>query len=636
MERKIKILHLEDNPKDSQLVQSVLKRANVMFDYFFADNEQDFISLINNQNIDIILSDYHLPDYSGSEALLYAKSNFPNTPFVFVSGTMGEDAAIESLLNGATDYVLKNRLERLTSAVSRAFNEAQEQKARQKAEKELRKLSRAVEQSPNSIFITDLNGIIEYVNPTTIKLAGYTNEELIGQNPRIFGSAEKSREEYALFWETIKSGKEWKGEFHNKKKSGELFWTSTTISPILNDDDEITHYVAINEDVTEGKKLTMELIKAKEKAEESDRLKTAFLHNISHEIRTPMNAIVGFSGFLHDPKLNYEKRKQFTDIIVQSSNQLLSIISDIVNIATVEAGQERIHESEISLNSILRLLYEQFLIKAQKQHLIFNLKTFLSDYNDRIISDETKLVQILTNLVGNALKFTQQGHVNFGYTIKNNELEFFIEDTGIGVHPEMYGEIFKRFRQVESTMERKFGGSGLGLSISKAYVELLGGKIWLISELDKGTTFFFTIPFKRTKPNTLFEKQTNIELGKEIKKHNTLLVAEDEDSNFMLIEEQLLNLDFNIIRAKNGVEAVDICKLQHVDMVLMDIKMPLLDGYEATKQIRVFKPNLPIIAQTAYSTDNDKNRAFESGCSDFITKPIKQELLISKIKGLLS
>lgn len=636
MERKIKILHLEDNPKDSQLVQSVLKRANVTFDYFFADNEQDFISLINNQNIDIILSDYHLPDYSGSEALLYAKSNFPNTPFVFVSGTMGEDAAIESLLNGATDYVLKNRLERLTSAVSRAFNEAQEQKARQKAEKELRKLSRAVEQSPNSIFITDLNGIIEYVNPTTIKLAGYTNEELIGQNPRIFGSAEKSREEYAFLWETIKAGKEWKGEFHNKKKSGELFWTSTTISPILNDDDEITHYVAINEDVTESKKLTIELIKAKEKAEESDRLKTAFLHNISHEIRTPMNAIVGFSGFLHDPNLNFEKRKQFTDIIVQSSNQLLSIISDIVNIATVEAGQERIHESEISLNSILRLLYEQFLIKAQKQHLVFNLKTFLSDYNDRIISDETKLVQILTNLIGNALKFTQQGHVNFGYTIKNNELEFFIEDTGIGIHPEMYDEIFKRFRQVESTMERKFGGSGLGLSISKAYVELLGGKIWLISELDKGTTFFFTIPFKRTKPNALFEKQTNIELGKEIKKHNTLLVAEDEDSNFMLIEEQLLNLDFNIIRAKNGIEAVDICKLQYVDMVLMDIKMPLLDGYEATKQIRVFKPNLPIIAQTAYSTDNDKNRAFESGCSDFITKPIKQELLISKIKGLLS
>lgn len=636
MNNVIKILHLEDNPKDSQLVQMVLKRANVTFDYFFADNEHDFISFINNQNIDIILSDYHLPDYSGSEALLYAKTNFPAIPFVFVSGTMGEDAAIESLLNGATDYVLKNRLDRLAQAVHRAFKEAQEQKARQRAEKELRKLSRAVNQSPNSIFITDINGIIEYINPTTIKLTGYASEELIGQNPRIFSSGETPKEEYSLLWKTIKTGKEWKGEFRNKKKNGELFWQSVTISPILNDFDEITHYVAISEDVTESKELTLELIKAKEKAEESDRLKTAFLHNISHEIRTPMNAIVGFSGFLHDPNLNFEKRKQFTDIIVQSSNQLLSIISDIVNIATLEAGQEKIHEGEINLNSTLELLYEQFLIKAKKQHLIFNLKTFLSDHEDRIISDETKLVQILTNLIGNALKFTQQGSINFGYTIKNNELEFFVEDTGIGVHPEMHEKIFKRFRQVESTMERKFGGSGLGLSISKAYVELLGGKIWLISELDKGSTFFFTIPFKRAKQNTLLEKQIYIESEKGIKEQSTLLVAEDEDSNFMLIEEQLSELNFNIIRALNGIDAVEICKSKNIDLVLMDINMPLLDGYEATKQIRFFNADIPIIAQTAYSTDNDMNRAFMSGCTDFISKPIKQKLLISKIREQLS
>lgn len=636
MDNVIRILHLEDNPKDSQLVQSVLRRANVAFDYFFADNERDYISIINTQNIDIILSDYHLPDYSGSEALSYSKSNFPNIPFVFVSGTMGEDAAIESLLNGATDYVLKNRLERLASAVHRAFNEAQEQKARMKAEKELRKLSRAVEQSPNSIFITDIDGIIEYANPTTMKLTGYSSEELIGQNPRIFSSFEKPKEEYALLWNTIKAGKEWKGEFHNKKKDGGLFWESTRISPILDDDNEITHFVSISEDVTESKKLTMELIEAKERAEESDRLKTAFLHNISHEIRTPMNAIIGFSGFLSDSSLNHEKRLQFTDIIIQSSNQLLSIISDIVNIATIEAGQEKIHESEIYLNSVLKLIYEQFMLKAEKKRISFNVETFLSDDDDRIISDETKLVQILTNLVGNALKFTKQGQVNFGYTLENDELKFFIEDTGIGVHPEMHEEIFKRFRQVESNMERKFGGSGLGLSISKAYVELLGGKIWLVSALGKGSTFFFTIPLKRPKQNILRENQTNAELKKEIKEQNTLLVAEDEDSNFMLIEEQLLALNFNIVRALNGADAVEICKSRHIDMVLMDIKMPVLDGYAATKQIRVFKPELPIIAQTAYFTESDKNRAYESGCTDFISKPIKKELLISKIKGLLS
>ncbi len=495
----IKILHLEDNSKDSQLVQSVLKKANVLYDYFFVDNENDFHSFIVNQKIDIILSDYSIPGYSGVEALLYVKDNHPDIPFVFVSGTMGEDAAIESLLNGATDYVLKNKLERLVPAVYRAFNEAQEQRARQRAEKELQKLSRAVEQSPNSIFITDINGSIEYVNPTTIKRTGYMNEELIGQNPRIFNSGETPQKEYSLIWKTISSGKEWKGEFHNKKKSGELFWESSTISPILDDNGVITHYVAINEDVTKSKKLTLELIEAKEKAEESDRLKTAFLHNISHEIRTPMNAIIGFSGFLSDPNLNIKKRVQYNDIIIQSCNQLLSIITDIVNIATIEAGQEMIHESEINLNATLILLHDQFLLKAQKQNISFNLKPSLPDNKDRISTDETKLIQILTNLVGNALKFTNHGHVNFGYIVKNDELEFFVEDTGIGVHPEMYEEIFKRFRQVESTIERRFGGSGLGLSISKAYVGLLGGKIWLVSELGKGSTFYFTIPLKKIK-----------------------------------------------------------------------------------------------------------------------------------------
>ena len=636
MDNVIKILHLEDNQIDSLLVQSILKRANVKFEYFFADNENDFLSFINNQNIDIILSDYHLPDYNGSEALLYVKNNYPNIPFVFVSGTMGEDVAIESLLNGATDYVLKNNLERLAPAVHRAFNEAQEQKARQRVEKELRKLSRADEQSPNTIVITDINGTIEYINPTVIKLTGYTLGELIGQNPRVLSSREMSKEEYSLLWKTISSGKEWKGEFHNKKKNGELYWESATISPILDDNGEITHFLAIKEDITERKRLTMELIEAKEKAEESDRLKIAFLHNISHEIRTPMNAIVGFSEFINDPDLLPEKRKEFTDRIVQSSNQLLSIISDIVNIATIESGQEKVYENEMDLNSMLKLIFEQFLLKAEKQNVCLNLKLFLPDNEDRIISDEIKLVEILSNLVGNALKFTKQGYINFGYTVKNEELEFAVEDTGIGIPPEMHDEIFIRFRQVENNIAPLFGGSGLGLSISKAYVELLGGKMWLVSELDKGSTFYFTIPFKKAKQNTLVEKQSNKGIRNEIKEPKTLLVAEDEDSNFMLVEEQLSGLNINIIRAMDGKEAVEICKAKHIDIVLMDIKMPILDGYEATKQIRVFLPDMPIIAQTAYTTDVDKHKALAYGCTDFISKPINQQLLISKIEEQLN
>jgi PAS domain S-box-containing protein len=635
METAIKILHLEDNPTDSLLVQLSLKKANLVFDYYFADNENDYQQILDNQTIDLVLSDYHLPDYSGSEALLYIKEYYPQIPFVFISGTMGEDAAIESLLNGATDYVLKNKMERLVPAVHRAYNEAQMLKARRKAENELRKLSRAVEQSPNSVVITDTDGIVEYANSTTFNLTGYTSAELIGQNPRIFSSGETSQAEYQQLWETIKSGKEWIGEFHNKKKNGELYWEAATISPILDESGAITHFLAIKKDITEGKKLNSELLAAKVKAEESDRLKTAFLHNISHEIRTPMNAIVGFSGLLNDADLLPEKQKEYIEIIAQSSDQLLSIINDIVCIATIEAGQEKLSEVPVNLNAMQRILYEKFLPKARSQNIIFDVKTCFRENEDLILADEAKLVQILSNLIGNAFKFTLSGHIHVGCNLKNNELEFFVEDTGIGIPSEMHDEIFMRFRQVESTTARQFGGSGLGLSISKAYVELLGGKMWLTSELGKGSVFYFTLPFKKVnnseEPAIKQSKQFEISS----KSPKTLLIAEDEDSNYLLLEILLSGLNIQLIRAINGVEAVDSCKNDHIDMVLMDIKMPVMDGYEATMQIRDFMPDLPIIAQTAYTTDADKNRALACGCSDFISKPFKREVLIAKIKALL-
>lgn len=498
MEKTINILHLEDNPNDSLLVQSLLRRSNFKFEYFFSDNEADFIAFLQNQKIDLILSDYQLPDYSGSVALLYARENCPEIPFVFLSGTMGEEAAIESLVNGATDYVLKSNMERLPSSMQKAIQWAKDQNEKRIVENELRKLSRAVEQSSNSILITDTDGIIEYANPVVYKLTGFQSEELIGKNPSVFSSGETSKEEYAYLWKTISSGNEWKGEFHNKKKNGELYWESAHISPIKDDNGKITHYVGVKLDITESKKLTLELIRAKEKAEESDRLKTAFLHNISHEIRTPMNAIVGFSEFLNNPGLALQKRRQFTDIIIQSSNQLLAIISDIVDIATIDAGQEKMMESEMNLNTALQLIHHQFQMKADKQHIKLNLNLPLTEKEVRVITDETKLIQIISNLVDNGLKFTNQGHVSFGYTIKDNVLEFSVEDTGIGIPFNMKELIFTRFRQVERTSARQYGGSGLGLSISKAYTEFLGGRMWVESEMDQGSTFYFTIPYKKS------------------------------------------------------------------------------------------------------------------------------------------
>lgn len=385
------------------------------------------------------------------------------------------------------------------------------------------------------------------------------------------------------------------------------------------------------------KKHLVKLRNAQKSAEESDQLKTAFLHNISHEIRTPMNSIIGFSDLLNDPDLDFEKRQNYIEIITQSSNSLLSIITDIVDIATIEAGQVKINEKEIHLNKLLKQIYEFFILKAEKQNLSFSYKHSLADDSAFIKIDPVKLSAILTNLIGNAMKFTKKGHVNFGYTRKEDMLEFYVEDTGIGIPSGMHDEIFIRFRQVELTDDRQFGGSGLGLAISKAYVELLGGKIWLNSIHGKGSVFYFTIPYKKVDVADMSEREDPTEIKIDIKRSTTIVIAEDEDLNFMLLDELLSDTNLTILRALNGLEAVEICKSkQQVDLVLMDIKMPIMNGYEATEQILAMRPTLPIIAQTAYSSDADKAKAFACGCSDFISKPISKDLLISKINKLIN
>jgi|WetSurSiteA1Bulk_404760.scaffolds.fasta_scaffold03597_2 PAS domain S-box-containing protein len=352
------------------------------------------------------------------------------------------------------------------------------------------------EESPISIAMTGKDLGIIRANSAFCKMLGYKEEELKSVTLRNFTHPDYiAGDDVSLLRLVAEEIPVYHTENRYIRKDKTVIWGSTTISIIRNNNDEVQYFLAMIEDITQRKKAEAELIAAKEKAEESDRLKTAFLHNVSHEIRTPMNAIIGFSALLNEPDTTEEEKHQFIDIIFQSGSQLLSIINDIVDIANVESGQVKLNIKEMNLNSSLRSLDEQFSYKEEPDVISINLDAGLPDEQALIMTDSTKVIQILSNLINNATKFTREGEIDFGYSLKDGYLEFFVRDTGIGIPPEHHEKIFERFFQVDNLISRKFGGTGLGLSICKAYVELLGGKIWVSSQPGEGTEFRFTIPY---------------------------------------------------------------------------------------------------------------------------------------------
>jgi len=382
---------------------------------------------------------------------------------------------------------------------------------------------------------------------------------------------------------------------------------------------------------------TSELEIAMKKAEENDKLKTAFLQNISHEIRTPMNAIIGFSNLLKQKDLSVEEVEQFVNIINSSCNQLLAIINDIINIATIESGQAKINETKVNINAIIKIFYEQFKLKTDSKNINLSYKMALSDSVALFKIDEAKFIEIFSNLINNALKFTEKGSVEYGYEIHGEFLQFYVKDTGIGIATVQHDKIFERFRQAESTIASKYGGTGLGLSISKAYVELLGGKMWLTSVLGKGSEFYFAIPIKRIDKSNLLHKSSEEKQLPSNTYRGHILVVEDEEYNFRYLQKVLTIMRFSIERASNGIEAIEKCKKNsEINLILMDIKMPEMDGYEAVKQIRMFNKTIPIIAQTAYALSNDIEKIMKSGFDDYITKPIDKNLLFESIDKYFS
>lgn len=366
---------------------------------------------------------------------------------------------------------------------------------RTRDQQKLKLLGRAIEQSPVTVVITDKNGNIEYANPMFSRTTGYTINEVLGYNPRILKSGTHSIEFYQNLWNTIHSGGDWYGEFKNRKKNGELYWESCVISPIYGNDGEIQSFIAVKEDITDKKLMIDEIIEAKEKAEESDQLKSAFLANMSHEIRTPLNSIIGFSELFVDPYFDHEQHIEFAKIIQENSNSLLNIISDIMDFSKIEAGQIRIKRIHFSANELLNTLVKEYSPKAVEKNICLRIDPAILMEEISVENDNNRVKQVMVNFVSNALKFTEVGFINIGLRKENDNIKFYVSDTGIGIEQEHHYLIFERFRQVEKANTRRYGGNGLGLAISKNLIELMGGEIGVESERGKGSTFYFTLPF---------------------------------------------------------------------------------------------------------------------------------------------
>ena len=384
-----------------------------------------------------------------------------------------------------------------------------------------------------------------------------------------------------------------------------------------------------------------ELFEAKEKAEESDRLKSSFLANMSHEIRTPLNAIVGFSNLILDHNIESEMKKQFANIIENSSADLLRIVEDILDTSRIESGIYNLNNTLVDIHKFMCDLLLVYSNNPQLKEKNIALKYLYPEAADKItlLIDELKLKQILSNILNNAIKFTDNGELEISYNLINSEhlkfIQFVIRDTGIGIPSDKFDFIFERFRKLETSEDKLYRGNGLGLFIAQKLANILGGNVYLQSEVEKGSTFFVKIPINQEFSVSNFEKNYNHNFSNLTWLGKRLLIVEDESSNFKYIEALLKN-KLEIIWATNGKDAIKICEENSIDLVLMDIKLPIMDGLEATKQIKLIRPALPIIAVTAYAMASDKIKSLEAGCDNYISKPYKIEELFSLIETYIN
>jgi len=506
-------------------------------------------------------------------------------------------------------------------------------------------LSQAIDSSPISVVMTNKHKNIVYANPHAVNVTGYSINELLGQNPRIIKSGQQSEDFYKKMWATLDEGKQWTGEICNKKKNGELFWESSSISPVFNATGTVTNYIAVKEDITERRRMIQEMEIAKSAAEAANRAKSIFLANMSHEIRTPMNAILGYTQLIQrDLSLSIDQR-DYIKIINQSGEHLLALINDILEMSKIESGRVVLNREDFFLPALLDDCAKMFGMLIIQQDLQLKIDQ-INQMPDYICADGKKIRQVLINLIDNAIKFTEKGGITIRALCPNGQREgqllltIEVEDTGCGIAPEDLGKVFKSFEQTQSG-KRRGSGTGLGLPISRHYARLMGGDLTVTSQLGEGCLFRFTFIAETASSETSHDKTTSLPravIGLESDTSSSkILIVDDLPTNRTLLRLLLEKIGFFIQEASNGREALALCKQWNPDVILMDARMPEMDGFEATRRFKSTPEgsHVGVIIITASALENDRQKAFNSGADGFIRKPYKESELLAELQRIL-
>jgi PAS domain S-box-containing protein len=505
---------------------------------------------------------------------------------------------------------------------------------KRKSEEQLKLLSISINQSSSAVIITNVNGNIDYVNDTFTKLTGYSKEEVIGENPRFLKSGYTAKETYKELWNKILSGEKWEGEFLNKRKDGTLYWEYARISPVKNETGVITNFIGIKDDITQLKKLLDEIKIAKAKAEETSRLKTNFLANMSHELRTPLVGILGCASMIEEDTKD-PLTKELAGIINKSGQRLHETLNSILDLTRVETENFPVDLKPTNIVTVIKNSYEIFVNEAKLKGL--NLYLDLDDEEIFAFADANLLKSAVTHLLSNAVKYTDTGGVSLRAFTNENKVIIKVVDTGIGIPDSYHDVIFEPFRQVSEGYSRQFEGSGLGLTLTKKYVQMMNGRIWFTSKLGEGSAFFVELNSAvKNDENTSIQSQS---LSAEVDlKSKQVLLVEDDPINIQTISAFIGNL-VQLTAINNADDAIEVAKNKHFDLILMDIGLNGdKSGLDVVREIRLMPQyySTPIVAVTAFALDSDRDRMLTSGCTHYLAKPFPRQQLIDLIEEIFS